>query len=189
VDSSLQSDDSPSPIKDILYAQIQRIGEAEIRQAVNDDSAAIIKTIINDSNQKIKEASGSNDEKYCGFVEGLFHYLLTNALIPSQRKITVNGTDIDMVIPDARTLSSSPKNAIVIHFAKSPETSGRHLAAVGAIQPARENVWVVSYKGAVPGYKTYEIAGSQSIGDLFEDIKKFASTTPQSRFKIFKVGS
>ena len=40
---------------------------------------------------------------------GILHYLLTNALLNSQRKVDYQGMELDIVIPDIRTLEKDAK--------------------------------------------------------------------------------
>ena len=40
---------------------------------------------------------------------GILHYLLTNALLNSQRKVNYQGMELDIIIPDIRTLEKMLK--------------------------------------------------------------------------------
>jgi len=52
---------------------------------------------------------GEKEEVVGVLATGLLHYLLTNALISSQRKVTYNDNELDIVIPDTKTLEKDPK--------------------------------------------------------------------------------
>ena len=52
---------------------------------------------------------------------GLLHYLLTNALLNSQRKVEYKGLELDIVIPDVRTLEKDAKMTLLILIPKSSD--------------------------------------------------------------------
>ena len=86
--------DKPSPIKNRLYKTIELISESKINQELVQNKAShIIRQIITESN--LDTLQGNPTENYEAFAESLVHYLLTNALIPSQRKLSINRIDIE----------------------------------------------------------------------------------------------
>ena len=76
-----------SPIKDALYAKIEDIGQEQIHQLLlNSKFSELFEKIyvpVIQSVQNIEEY-----EKHGTLAESLTHYLFTEMLIPSQRKIT-----------------------------------------------------------------------------------------------------
>ena len=177
--------DEPSPIKDRLYQTIEAISESKINQEIaQDNTNSIIKQIITESN--LDTLPGNRVEAYETFVESLMHYLLTNALIPSQRKITINQIDIDIIIPDIRTLGLAKKDAIILVFPKTNDLTKiqSRLQKLGTIQPIKENIWLIQKSGLGLPYRTYEIE-SGTFANIMNDIK--SETKIQSKFKIFKV--
>ena len=114
--------DESSPIKDALYKTIEKITEPKIHQEIKQGNpASLIKQILSESN--VNNLGGDPTENYETFAESLMHYMLTNVLIPSQRKITLNQIEIDIVIPDARTLGLSKNDALIILFPKTNNLS------------------------------------------------------------------
>lgn len=180
--------DEPSPIKDRLYHTIEAISESKInQQIIQNNTHSIIKQIISQSN--LDTLPGNHIETYETFAESLMHYLLTNALIPSQRKTTVNQIDIDIVIPDIRTLGLAKKDAIILVFPKTDNltTIKSRLQRLGTIQPIKENIWLIQKSSLGLPYKTYEIDGECTFANIINDIKLETSSKTQSKFKIFKV--
>ena len=180
--------DEPSPIKDRLYHTIEAISESKInQQIIQNNTHSIIKQIISQSN--LDTLPGNHIEAYETFAESLMHYLLTNALIPSQRKTTVNQIDIDIVIPDIRTLGLAKKDAIILVFPKTDNltTIKSRLQRLGTIQPIKENIWLIQKSSLGLPYKTYEIDGECTFANIINDIKSETSSKIQSKFKIFKV--
>ncbi|MDC8437996.1 MAG: hypothetical protein LV468_03230 [Candidatus Nitrosotenuis sp.] len=182
----MQDDGAPSPIKDMLYESINAISEAAIqRDLASNNSRKVILDIL--SRAWPDTLKGDRTENYETFAESLMHYILTNALIPSQRKITVDGVEIDIVIPDTRTLKTSNKDAVIILFPKTDDVASirARLERIHAVQPVRENVWLVQREDLGLPYKTYEIEASKTFAGIIDDIKK--SNKMQSKFKIFRV--
>lgn len=180
--------DEPSPIKDALYKTIEKITEPKIHQEIKQgNSASLIKQIISESN--VNELEGNPTENYETFAESLMHYMLTNTLIPSQRKITLNQIEIDIVIPDARTLGLSKNDALIILFPKTNNLSSiqTRLEKISTVQPIKENIWLIQKSDLGLPYKTYEISGNCSFANIISDLQKFTVSKPQSKFKIFKV--
>lgn len=180
--------DEPSPIKDRLYHTIETVSEPKINQEIiQNNTNSIIKQIISESN--LDTLSGNPIEVIETFAESLMHYLLTNALIPSQRKITINQIDIDIVIPDIRTLGLAKKDAIILVFPKTRDlnTIRARLQKLDTIQPIKENIWLIQKSSLGLPYRTYEIDGECSFANIINDIKSETSSKIQSKFKIFKV--
>jgi len=178
------------PIKEILYEQIDSISEQKIQEEVsNGNAAAVIRKMVDNCCPEISGLGGSQHENFETFAESLMHYLLTNALIQSQRKVAHNTIEIDIVIPDVRTLISSPKDALVMLFPKTDDAGAilESLRKTGTIQPIKENIWLVQKTGLGLPYKTYEIDNGCSFSNIINDIKAFLSSKTQSRLKIFKV--
>jgi len=53
-------------------------------------------------------------EKYGTLAESLTHYLFTEMLIPSQRKISHENIELDMIIPNLAELKKKSNNSILI---------------------------------------------------------------------------
>lgn len=180
--------DKPSPIKDILYKTLEAISEEKIQQNISKNN---IKSLIQEilSISKIETLSGNKTENYEAFAESLMHYILTNTLITSQRKITHTGVEIDIVIPDIRTLNSSSKDAIIIFFPKTDDVISiqQRLEKISTVQPIKENIWLIQRASLGLPYKTYELEGNQTFVNIIDDIRKTTSNNIQSKFKIFKV--
>jgi len=123
------------------------------------------------------------------FAEGLMHYLLTISLIPSQRKISKNNVEIDIVIPDILTLNSSPKDSLIILFPKSKNENliKKRISELETIQPIKENIWVVLDHNLISNYRTYLIQNKDNtLNKILDDINKFCSSRKQNKLKIMK---
>ncbi|MFM8659397.1 MAG: hypothetical protein ACKOCQ_05620 [Candidatus Nitrosotenuis sp.] len=149
--------DEPNPIKDLLYQTLDAIPQNTIAEKIQNDTKSLIKEIFAKSD--IDSLDGDKTENYEKFAESLMHYILTNALIPSQRKITVNQTELDIVIPDIRTLKTTPNDAIVLVFPKTNNIKAiqQRLETISTFQPIPQNIWLVQKSSTGLPYKTYEI--------------------------------
>jgi len=182
--------DTDSPVKDILYQEITNISEDKIHLEISkNNSSIIISQIISKCTPKIQKISTSIDEDLGSFAEGLMHYLLTISLIHSQRKISKNNIEIDIVIPDIITLNSSPKDSLIILFPKSKNKNQikKKIEEIETIQPIKENIWVVLHHNLQLGTRTYLIQNYEnSLNKILEDINKFYSSRKQNKLKIMK---
>ena len=112
-------EEESNPVKDYLFNYIENsklIPELLIQKKFDN----IIEDIVKNCYDKIISL-GEKDEVVGVLATGLLHYLLTNALITSQRKIDFQGIELDIVIPDIKTLENDPKKSLLICIPKSSE--------------------------------------------------------------------
>jgi len=179
-------------INEILYNAIKNYEEHKIvSDIVQGDSPETINAICNECMPILENLDGEKSEKIISLAEGLVHYLLTVALIPSQRKTSLSSIDIDVVIPDVSTLSSSPQDALVIAFAKTnnPQSIMKRVTELKKIQPHKENIWLVLENDLPLEVKTYKVDNTDrgTFSNIINDIIWFTSTKKQSKLKIFKI--
>jgi hypothetical protein len=179
-------------IKEILYDAIKNYQEHKIISDIaQGESPQTISTLCNECMPILEKIEGKKSEKTISFAEGLIHYLLTVALIPSQRKITFASVDVDVVIPNISTLSSMPENALVIAFPKTndPVLIKKRVEELTKIQPHKENIWFVLQNELPLEVKTYKVDNSEKepFMNIINDIIWFTSNRKQSKLKIFKI--
>lgn len=185
----MSDDEAISPIKEILYSKIANLSEQTIQSAIAKDSKNLIRAILDDCIPKIADVGMNDAEGITSFAEGLLHYMLTNALIPSQRKIALREISVDIVIPDVRTLMSNSKGALILYFVRTDNVHAVRddLSGINRIQPANENVWLVSRINHGLPYKTYVVDANANFADILDDIRGFMNANAHSKFRIFKV--
>lgn len=179
-------------IKEILYDAIRNYQEHKIISDIaQGDSPQTINALCSECMPILEEIEGERSEKTISFAEGLIHYLLTVALIPSQRKIMFASVDVDVVIPDISTLSSAPEDALVIAFPKTNDLLSirRRVTELTKIQPHKENIWLVLENELPLEVKTYKVDNSEKepFTNIINDIIWFTSNRKQSKLKIFKI--
>lgn len=182
--------DVDSPVKDILYQELSNITENKIQLEISkNNSSKIISEIVLKCYPKIRQISRNLDEDLGIFAESLMHYLLTLATIPSQRKISKKDIEIDIVIPDSKTLQSSPKDSLIIIIPKSRNKNlvKKRISDLEQIHAVKENIWIVLDKDLKLENRTYLIKnGSRSLNKILGDINEFNSSRKQSKLKIIK---
>jgi len=121
---------------------------------------------------------------------GILHYLLTNALLNSQRKIDHNGIELDIVIPDVKTLEKDAKMTLLIIIPKSSDKKiiEEKIAKLTKIQPVKENIWVVLSENIDIDYKTFVLSKeNNSFAKIIFEIAQFSNVGKANKFKILRI--
>ena len=175
-----------SPIKDALYAKIDDIGQERMHQLMLSGKFSelyekIFETTINSIN-------GINEYEKNGIVaESLTHYLFTEMLIPSQRKISFKNTELDMIIPNILELKKNSDNAILIFFVKTSNIDEikQRIQEIKKIQNSDANIWVISKDDIQIPQITYTTK-KESFSKFLKDIQTFIKTKNTNKLNIFK---
>ena len=178
-----------SPIKDALYAKIDDIGQERIHELMfscrfSELFEKIYETTIN-SIDNIDEY-----EKHGGVAESLTHYLFTEMLIPSQRKISFKNTELYMVIPNIPELKKNNDNAILIFFVKTSNIDKikQRIQEIKKIQNSDANIWVIS-KDDIQIPQTTYTTKKESFSKFLRDAQTFIKTKKMDKLNIFKTKS
>ena len=177
-----------NPVKDILFEHIKNYEEISdlIRQKKFDE---IIQSILDNCYEKI--ITITNREEALGILAtGLLHYLLTNALINSQRKVEHNNVEIDIVIPDIKTLEKDPKKTLVIGIADSSDKQiiEKKISELEKIQPEKENIWMVLPEEIQIDKKSFTISKeNNSFSKIIFEIAQFTNVGGANKFKILRI--
>lgn len=179
---------------EISYILYQAISEYQEKKILSDiaqgESSEAISAIFNHCVSNLDKVGDNMPEIRGALAEGLTHYMLTVALIPSQRKTTLGTTDIDVAVPDTRTLSSSPEDVVIICFSKTDQmqTIREQVNKLKKIQPKSENIWIVTDKPVSADAKVYSLDGDQfTFANIINDLISFSSNKKQSKLKIFRI--
>jgi hypothetical protein len=136
-------EEESNPIKDYLFEYIKNsetipklIEEKKFDQIIEDITVNCYDKIL---------TMGEKEQSIGVLITGLLHYLLTNALITSQRKVEYNGNELDIVIPDIKTLEKDPKKTLLICIPKSSDIKviEEKINQLEKIQPEKDNIWLV----------------------------------------------
>ena len=181
-------DEEANPIKDYLFDYIknsQTIPEL-ISQKKFD---VVIDEIVENCYDKIT----TMDEKDIAvgvLATGILHYLLTNALLNSQRKIDYQGIELDIVVPDIKTLEKDPKMTLLICIPKSSDKQviDEKITQLEKIQPNKENIWVVLSEDMSLDTKSFVLSKEKStFSKIIFEIAQFSNVGGANKFKILRI--
>ncbi len=180
--------EEPNPIKDYLFDYLKK-SEKRIQELVSQSKfTEIIDDVLENCYDKVILMGG--EEGLGILATGLLHYLLTNTLIPSQRKIDYNGIQIDIIIPDLKTLEIDPKKTLIVYLPKTIDKIiiEQKLDQLQKIQPIKDNIWLVTTKKLDFQTKTYVIEKKNaSFSKIIHDIGQFVNVQGQNKFKILRI--
>ena len=175
---------------EILYGIISEYGEQRIlSDIIQGESTEIIKSIFEQCISNIEKNSEVGPDTRVTVAEGLSHYLLTMAMIPSKRKTTFQSVEIDIAVPDTITLGTSPQDVILISFPKTNDVNviKSQIENMKKLQPNQDNIWIVLEKDMKLGAKTYTLSGDITFANMVNDLISFTAGKKQSKLKIFKI--
>jgi len=178
-----------NPVKEFLFDYLQK-SDQEIQNLISQSKfTEIIENTLENCYDKVISI-GEKEESLGILATGLLHYLLTNALISSQRKIEYKGTQIDIVIPDMKTLESDPKKSLIICIPKTNNIDQikQKIKELEKIQHNKENIWIITTEKIKISNKTYEIKKkNSSFSKIIYDIAQFVNVQGQNKFKILRI--
>ena len=181
--------EDPNPVKDYLFDYLSKSKE-KIEKLISEEKfSEIIDNVIENCYDKII-TFGGKDESVGVLATGLLHYLLTNALINSQRKVDHKEIEIDIVIPDIKTLEKDPKKTLLICIPKSSNKNiieGK-ISQLEKIQPERENIWVVLSENVSINKKYFVLTKeNNSFSKIIFEIAQFSNVHGTNKFKILRI--
>jgi len=180
--------DEENPIKDYLFEYIEKSNT--IPKLISEKKFDIvIDEIIENCYEKII-LMDKKEESVGILATGLLHYLLTNALLNSQRKIEYEGLELDIVIPDVRTLEKDAKMTLLILIPKSSDKKiiDEKISQLNEIQPYKDNIWVVLSEDIAIDSKSFVLSkGNNSFSKIIFEIAQFSNVGKSNKFKILRI--
>lgn len=177
------------PVKDYLFSYIKK-SEKRFQDLLSQkEFDKIISDILENCYFKVA-LMDTKEESLSVLATGILHYMLTNVMLPSQRKIEYKKVKIDIVVPDLQTLENDPKKALIICI---PNTLDKifiknKLKKVQQIQPEKQNIWFVLTQDIGLEHKTYVIKKENStFTKIIYDIGNFVNVQGKNKFKILHV--
>ena len=175
-----------SPIKDALYAKIDGIGQEQIHQLLlNNKFSELFERIYEPVIQSVQDID--DYEKYGTLSESLTHYLFTEMLIPSQRKITFENIELDMIIPNTTELQKDDQNTIIIFFVKISNIAEikQKIQDLKKLQKDDGKIWIIS-KDDIEIPQSRYLTEKESFGEFLKDAQNFTKTKKMNKLNIFK---
>lgn len=177
-------------LSEILYSAISEYGEQRIlSDVVQGESPDVIKSILDHCFADVAKIELVQSDISVAIAEGLLHYLLTISMIPSQRKILFQSVEIDIAVPDTRTLSIAPQDVILISFPKINDVDliKSQIKKLSQVQPNSNNIWIILENSMSVDAKVYTLKDSMTFTNIINDLIGFSSNKKQSKLKIFKI--
>ena len=181
-------EEEANPIKEYLFEYIKN--SQTIPELISQKKFDLV---IDEIIQNCYDKVVSMDEKDVALgvlATGTLHYLLTESLLNSQRKVECQGTELDIVVPDIKTLEKDPKMTLVICIPKSSDKQivEEKISQLEKIQPIKENIWVVLSENIQLENKTFVLSKENSsfLKIIFE-IAQFSNVGGANKFKILRI--
>ena len=181
--------EEPNPVKDYLFDYLSKSEERIQKLIFEKKFSEIIDDVIANCYDKIITL-GEKDESVGVLATGLLHYLLTNALINTQRKVEYQGIEIDIVIPDIKTLEKDPKKTLLICIPKSSSKKiiEEKISQLEKIQSEKENIWVILSENILIDKKSFVLSKeNNSFSKIIFEIAQFSNVGGTNKFKILRV--
>jgi hypothetical protein len=177
-----------NPIKDHLFDYIKKSNT--ITKLISEKKFdVIINEIVENCYGKII-LMDKKEEAVGILATGILHYLLTNALLSSQRKVNYQGMELDIVIPDIKTLEKDAKMTLLILIPKSSDKRiiDEKISQLRRIQPTKENIWVVLSKDISIDCKSFVLSKeNNSFSKIIFEIAQFSNVGRSNKFKILRI--
>ena len=180
--------DEVNPIKDLLFDYIKKSNNIT-NLIVEKKFDVLINEIIENCYDKII-LMDKKEEAVGILATGILHYLLTNALLNSQRKVDYQGMELDIVIPDTRTLEKDAKMTLLILIPKSSDKKiiDEKISQLRKIQPTKENIWVVLSEHISLDCKSFVLSReNNSFSKIIFEIAQFSNVGGSNKFKILRI--
>jgi len=180
--------DEVNPIKDYLFDYIEKSNSIEnlIHEKKFD---VIINEIVENFYDKVI-LMDKKEEAVGILATGILHYLLTNALLSSQRKVDYQGMELDIVIPDTRALEKDAKMTLLILIPKSSDKKiiDEKISELRKIQPTKENIWAVLSEDMSIDCKSFVLSkDNNSFSKIIFEIAQFSNVGGSNKFKILRI--
>jgi len=180
--------EEPNPIKNYLFDYIEK--SPTMSKLISEQKFdVIIDEIIENCYDQI--ISMDKKEESVGILAtGLLHYLLTNALLNSQRKVEYKGLELDIVIPDVRTLEKDAKMTLLILIPKSSDKKiiDEKISQLNEIQPNKDNIWVVLSEDISVDSKSFVLSKeNNTFSKIIFEIAQFSNVGKSNKFKILRI--
>jgi hypothetical protein len=184
------TDDS---IKEILYNELDNMGKDYTSLlSSKGNPSELVDIICKRTIPKVLNICGDNSvHALAVLATGILHYILTNYMIPSQRKITHKEEEIDIVIPNLQTLIKDPNNAIIIMILDDYNDTLNMIQSniqrlSHKLQLPQENIWLVSSHHINIQSKIF-VMGDTFPSIIFEINHHIKSKKLSSPLNIFKI--
>ncbi|MGD8708539.1 MAG: hypothetical protein PVI88_07660 [Nitrosopumilaceae archaeon] len=180
--------DEVHPVKEFLFEYIKK-SEKKIQELTAQEK---MDKAIDDILENCYYKASLMDEKEESvgvLATGILHYMLTSTMLASQRKVEYQGIEIDIVIPDLKTLEQDPKKTLIICIPKTLDKKiiSEKLEQLKTIQPEKQNIWLVLTQNLGFENKTFVIQKEGNFSRIIFEIAQFVNVQGHNKFKILRI--
>jgi len=104
--------------------------------------------------------------------------------------VDYQGMELDIVIPDIRTLEKDAKMTLLILIPKSSDKKiiNEKIFQLKKIQPTKENIWVVLSEDVSIDCKSFVLSKeNNSFSKIIFEIAQFSNVGKSNKFKILRI--
>lgn len=131
----------------VVYDAINEIGKNKIRSDVTSNIKVADEYIQIIFNKALKQFRyRMNSDSLITMYEILLHFMLTACTIPSQRKVKIANSSIDIIIPSLNALLKSPSDAMIVQFIRRDKDMASINELLSLLQLKTEvlGVWLIT---------------------------------------------
>ncbi len=181
-------DEELHPVKEFLFEYIKK-SEKKLQELI---AHTKMDKAIDDILENCYYKASLMDEKEDSLgvlATGILHYMLTSAMLTSQRKVEHQGIEVDIVIPDLKTLEQDPKKTLIISIPKTLDKKIilEKLEKLQTIQPEKQNIWLVLTQDLGFENKTFVVQKESNFSKIIFEIAQFVNVQGHNKFKILKI--
>ena len=105
-------------------------------------------------------------------------------------KVEYQGVELDIVIPDTRTLEKDSKMTLLIIIPKSSDKKiiDGKISQLKKIQPMKENIWIVLSEQMQLDCKSFTLSkNNNTFSKIIFEIAQFSNVGKSNKFKILRI--
>ena len=181
-------DEEIHPVKEFLFEYIKN-SETTLQELLSQEKTdKMIEDVLDNCYYKAS-LMGEKEESVGVLATGILHYMLTCTMLASQRKVESQGIEVDIVIPDLKTLEQDPKKTLIICIPKTSDknTISEKLKKLETIHPEKQNIWLVLSQDLGFENKTFVIQKGGNFSKIIFEIAQFVNMQGHDKFKILRI--
>ena len=181
-------DEEIHPVKEYLFDYIKK-SEENLQELLSQSKMdEVIEDILDNCYYKTS-LMDDREESIGVLATGILHYMLTSAMLASQRKVEHQGIEVDIVIPDLKTLEQDPKKTLIICIPKTGDKKRitEKLEKLQTIQPEKQNIWLVLTQDLGFENKTFVVQKDGNFSRIIFEIAQFVNVQGHNKFKILRI--
>ena len=171
-------------VKEIVFEYIDSVGKENIRTILSTTHGEAFLRKASDACLSKVASLGMQNSKSTALA-ALLHFTLSLSAVSSHRKVDYDGTELDIVIPNIRTLRITPESALVICILTENDIDAQakvdKIASLVGTQPKIMLVMIPSANNMK--YDTYSV-DDHTFENIIKDARVFLETSNNNTLRI-----